>query len=45
MNNRKAMQLSFMYHNKVVLMQMRPSHLGFIVVTDCREELYKSNQN
>ena len=34
-----------MYHNKVVLMQISVSHLGFSVVTDCGDRHSKSNQN
>jgi hypothetical protein len=33
-SNRKAIQQSFMHHNKVVLMLIRLSHLGFSVVTN-----------
>lgn len=33
-NNSNAIQLSFMHHNKVVLMQIRLSHLEFSVVTN-----------
>ena len=44
-NNKKAIKLSCMYHNKVVLMQISVNHLGFSVVTNYGNKVSKSNQN
>lgn len=43
-NNRKAIKLSFLHSNKVVLMQIGLSGFGFSMVTNYGNKLYKSNR-